>query len=212
MNLKLALFKWLLPAAAVVLLAGCQTANVPPPVHQTAAPVPAATASAVPAPGAIPVAPIQADAHGVYRIKAGASPKFTDSKGNVWAGDQGFEGGDVIERGDIEIANTTEPGIYRSEHYSMTSFSCKLPNGKYLVKLHFAETFDGINGPGGRVFSFNVQGSEFKDYDVWVKAGGPRKACVESVPVQILDGVLKITFTSNIENPEINGIEIFPQS
>jgi hypothetical protein len=47
--------------------------------------------------------------------------------------------------------------------------------------------------------------------DEWVKAGGPLKAYVESVPVEVTDGKLLITFTNNIENPEINGIEIIPQ-
>ncbi len=56
------------------------------------------------------------------------------------------------------IANTKDPALYRSEHYSMESFSCDVPNGKYLAKLHFAETFEGITGEGQRVFSFNVQG------------------------------------------------------
>jgi alcohol dehydrogenase (cytochrome c) len=53
----------------------------------------------------------------------------------------------------------------------MESFSWPVPNGKYVVKLHFAETFEGITGPGQRVFSFNVQGQEFKDFDVWDKPG-----------------------------------------
>ena len=94
----------------------------------------------------------------------------------------------------------------------MDSFSAPVANGKYLVKLHFCETYEGIEGPGQRVFSFNVQGHDFKDFDVWVKAGGPFKAYVESVPVEITDGKLLITFTSNVENPQINGIEIIPQS
>ena len=92
----------------------------------------------------------------------------------------------------------------------MTAFNKEVPNGKYLVKLHFCETFEGITGPGERVFSFNVAGHEFKDFDVWKKAGGPQRAYVETVPVEITDGKLAITFTSNIENPEINGIEILP--
>jgi alcohol dehydrogenase (cytochrome c) len=94
----------------------------------------------------------------------------------------------------------------------MTKFTQTLPNGKYTVKLHFCETFEGITGPGERVFSFSVQGREFKDYDVWVKAGGPLKAYVETVPVEVTNGNLVITFTPNVENPEINGIEIIPQS
>jgi hypothetical protein len=79
------------------------------------------------------------------------------------------------------------------------------------VKLHFAETFEGITAPGERVFSFNVQGREFKDFDVWVKAGGPLRAYVESVNVEATNGVIQITFTPKVENPQINGIEILPR-
>ena len=108
----------------------------------------------------------------MIRIKAGSSAPFTDSAGNVWKAEEGFEGGSVIERPEIAIANTKDAGLYRSEHYSMDSFSCAVPNGKYIAKLHFAETYEGITGEGQRVFSFNVQGHEFKDFDVWKKAGG----------------------------------------
>jgi hypothetical protein len=148
----------------------------------------------------------------ILRIKAGQSIAFTDSSGNVWQADQGFADGDTIERPDVVIASTKDPGLYQSEHYGMSSFSCKLPNGKYTAKLHFAETYEGITGPGERVFSFNVQGHEVKDFDVWAKAGGPNRAYIERVPVEITNGQLKITFTSNIENPQINAIEIIPAS
>jgi hypothetical protein len=145
-----------------------------------------------------------------FRIKAGPSESFKDADGNVWVQEQGFPDGETVARPDIEIANTKTPAIYRSERYSMTSFSQSVPNGKYLVKLHFAETYEGISGPGGRVFSFTVQGHEFKDFDVWVKAGGPLRAYVETVPVEVTDGKVQITFTPKEENPQINGIEIIP--
>jgi hypothetical protein len=145
------------------------------------------------------------------RIKAGLSTAFTDSDGNVWMPDQGFADGDTTDRADdLQIANTKNPALYRTEHYGMTSFSYPVPNGKYLVKLHFAETFDGITGPGERVFSFNVEGREFKDFDVWAKAGGAQRADVEAVNVEVTDGKLDIAFTAQEENPEINGIEILP--
>ncbi|MEI9866399.1 MAG: malectin [Limisphaerales bacterium] len=148
----------------------------------------------------------------VVRIKAGSSTPVTDSQGNVWLADQGFNGGEVIERSHLVVTNTAEPEIYRSEHYSMNSFSWPLPNGNYLVKLYFCETFEGITDAGQRVFSFNVQGRDFMDFDVWAKAGGPLIAHVETVPVEIKDGKLLITFTSKFENPQINAIELIPQS
>jgi len=58
------------------------------------------------------------------------------------------------------------PDICRTEHYAMSTFTQDLPNGKYTVRLHFAETNDiphahkrgritcqktcGIFGPLGR--------------------------------------------------------------
>ena len=94
----------------------------------------------------------------------------------------------------------------------MESFSCKLPNGKYLAKLYFAETFEGITGPGERVFSYTVQGREFKDFDIWAKTGGPNRAYIETVPVEVANGEFRIIFKSQVQNPEINAIEIIPQA
>jgi len=146
-------------------------------------------------------------------IDAGASASYTDSEGNVWFPDQGFEGGDTTERAaDLAIANTKDPAIYRTEHFGMSAFSCKVPNGHYTVKLLFAETYDDITGAGQRVFSMNVQGHEIKDFDVFAKAGGAKTAYVETVNVDVTDGKLNITFASQTQNPEINGIEILPAS
>jgi hypothetical protein len=144
------------------------------------------------------------------RIKTGITAPIKDSSGNEWLADTGFADGDTIERPELKIEGTKDQAIYQAERYNMTKFSQPLPNGKYLVKLHFAETYDGITDKGQRVFSFNVEGHDFKDFDVWAKAGGGLRAYVESVPVDITDGQLDITFTANIENPEINGIEIIP--
>ena len=191
---------------ALLVLAGCQTSETttpqspPPAVAAVAAtPAPAPAAPAATGPVQFPI-----------RIKAGQDAAFTDSSGNVWQGDHGFVDGDVIERSDLNIANTKDPGLYRAERYGMSAFSQPLPKGKYVVKLHFCVTYDGIDGPGQRVFSFNVGGQEFKDFDVWVKAGGPLKAYVETVNVEVTNGKLDIKFTSNVENPEINAIEIAP--
>ena len=194
---------------AALLIAGCKTGDMsccsPSASESAAAPV---TSVAV-APVSIKHAEVAALKFSL-RIKAGASQKITDSSGNVWLPEQGFNGGDIVDRPDLEIENTKDPVLYRTEHYSMNSFSQSLPNGKYVIKLHFCETYEGIDGPGKRVFSFNVEGQEFKDFDVWVKAGGPRRPYVETVNVEVTDGKLDISFTSNVENPQINAIEIIP--
>lgn len=110
------------------------------------------------------------------------------------------------------IAGTKDPALFTSEHWGMSAFACKLPNGKYLAKLYFAETYNGITGPGQRVFSFTVQGREFKDFDVWAKTGGARRAYIEEVPVDVANGECRVVFTRKVENPAIKAIEIVPQA
>ena len=146
----------------------------------------------------------------VIRIKTGVDKPLTDETGVVWRADAGFADGDTIERGGLAIANTKTPSVYQAERYSMSAFHWKLANGKYTVKLHFAETYEGITAAGERVFSFDVEGHAFKDFDVVKAAGGTQRAYVETVEVEVKDGSLDITFSSQIENPEINALEIIP--
>jgi hypothetical protein len=213
----------LVAALAIIVSTGCKSttsSSSASTAQPTPAPAPLAMPAAPPAAAAPAVAPVaaavtppaagSATATLPVRIKAGPGDSFKDADGNTWLTDQGFADGETIERPDVQIAGTKTPAIYRSERYSMTSFSYPVPNGKYTVKLHFCETFEGITDKGQRVFSFNVQGHEFKDFDVWAKAGGFLHAYVESVPVEVTNGKLDIKFTSNVENPEINGIEILP--
>jgi hypothetical protein len=215
-------FAGLAAILAAIALSGCKSESEEAPA-QSPPPPPAATAPATTtatATAAATTATVTATADTAantnapvlppVRIKAGLDTSITDADGNVWLPDQGFDGGQTDERPDLEIVGTKTPDIYHSEHWSMDSFTYPVPNGKYIVKLHFCETYEGITGPGDRVFSFNVQGQDFKDFDVWVKSGGFLHAYIETVNVEVTDGKIHITFTPKVENPEINGIEILP--
>jgi hypothetical protein len=199
----------LISALAVFLLAGCQSGKEQSSQGQSGGNT---TTAATPAP--VPAPALKAESSSALkalRIDAGSSTAYTDSEGNVWLPDRGFADGDTVDRGDdVQIANTKDPAIYRTEHYDMTAFTQKVPNGKYTVKLHFAETFEDITAAGQRVFTFNVNGHEFKDFDVFAKAGGAKRADVETADVEVTNGKLDITFTANVQSPEINGIEIIP--
>jgi outer membrane protein assembly factor BamB len=140
--------------------------------------------------------------------------------GGPGAGPGGFGGGPGAPGGAggrgagsaTVVTGTKDPGLFTSEHWGMTAFSTKIPNGKYIAKLYFAETYEGITGSGQRVFSFNVQGHEFKDFDAWAKTGGRNRAYIETVPVEVTTGEFRIAFTRQVENPAIKAIEIIPQS
>jgi outer membrane protein assembly factor BamB len=109
------------------------------------------------------------------------------------------------------VEGNPDAKLYASEHWGMNGFNQKLPNGRYVVNLHFAETYQGITAAGQRVFGFTVQGTKFEDFDIWAKTGGSGRVHVESVPAEVTDGELKITFERKVENPAIKAIEILPQ-
>ena len=145
------------------------------------------------------------------RMNAGASVPYTDPAGHLWLPDQGFVGGKTVDRGNINVAGTQNPVIYRTEHYGMSSFSQPVPNGAYTVKLHFAETYEKVTQKGQRVFSVKLGGTELKDLDVVARAGATKTAWVQTFPVTVTDGKFDITFTPGLQKPEINGIEILPR-
>ena len=193
---------------AVALITGCNKASTEDDSADSSVPAPA---TPPPAPVPAPV-PKPATVTPPVRIKVGVTEQMKDAAGNVWLPDQGFADGQTYAVVDATVTNTPDAALYRSERYSMTAYNFVVPNGKYTVKLHFAEVYSGITGPGMRVFSFNVQGHEFKDFDIWTKAGGFDKAYVQSADVEVTGGKLDITFTPNLENPKICGIEILPRT
>jgi len=154
----------------------------------------------------------------VLRVNAGADKEYVDAAGNTWLPDQestagakyGAVGGKVIRRTLTTIAGTQAPEVYLTERYSMTAYKFALPNGKYTVRLHFAETFEGVKAEGLRVFSVKVQGLPvLTDFDVFKTAGGFAKPAIQECKgIQVTDGTLAVEFIPKVQNPEINGIEI----
>jgi hypothetical protein len=174
--------------------------------------LPATVSRAADAPGAAAAKP-------VLRMIAGRSAPFKDTQGNTWDAESGFEGGETINRPNLKVTGTTEPGLYESEHYSMASWSYKLANGDYVLKLFFSEDYEGVTSPEGRLFSYAVKDGtakdgkvlkEVKDFSPWKAAKAQYAAYVESIPVTITNGQVSIVFTPGVENPQINAIEIDP--
>jgi enterochelin esterase-like enzyme len=153
----------------------------------------------------------------VLRVDCGAFEPYKDKLGNVWAADQeleagrtwGADDGMTVDRLGVGVTGTDMPPIYETERYSMGSYKFTVPNGKYTVRLHFAETFEGIQGPQERVFSVSVPGQPvLKDLDLFKTVGFLKALVKEYKGVPVENGSLVIGFTPNIENPQICGIEI----
>lgn len=157
------------------------------------------------------------------RVNAGAYEPFTDAKGNVWLPDQdktstkdwGALYGNTVDRGNIEIKNTEMDKVYQTERFDMESYTFTVPKDMtYTVKLHFAETYDGIMGAGERVFDVKVNGEmAIEGMDPFKEAGGLNAAVVKTVKGVKPDaeGLIKILFVIKTQSPEINGIEIIAE-
>jgi hypothetical protein len=152
------------------------------------------------------------------RVNAGGSV-YTDSHGNSWQADQayssgnwGFYGADnTVDHGtSYAISGTTDDRIYQTERWGLSGYRFDLGNGTYNINLHFAETYEGITGPGQRVFDVSVEGQLALDnLDIFSEVGHSTALIKVLNNVTVQDGQLNIDFSSVIEEPEINGIEIF---
>ena len=144
-------------------------------------------------------------------IADGNSTGFTGNDGSKWVADEYFDGGNIANRGNITVQGDPTGYLYQNEHYGMHGYHIPLPNGTYKVTLDFAETYNGITGPGQRVFDADIEGTTIAGIDPWAQAGGFQIASHKSAVVTVTNGKLDIIFTPHVQNPEINGIEIVPQ-
>lgn len=166
----------------------------------------------------------------IYRLDVAGSD-YTES-GRTWSSDTGTgfftsSPGEAIAENNfgVGIANTDNDLLYQTyraktgpETSSMESrlLSYNLPvNGKVDVRLHFAEIYFGAPGkdPGGigkRVFDVAIEGNTVLDnFDITAAAGGALTAVVVPIEgIQVIDGVLNISFRSEVNFGAISGIEV----
>ena len=163
-------------------------------------------------------APCPAAEKVVARVNCGSTAEYTCEMGMKWSVDQeytaaakwGAIGGKITPRDPQPIPGCKAPGVFLSERYGMSGYRFDLPNGKYTVRLLFAETWKGVTGPGMRVFGVTIQGKPvLTDFDVLKEAGAQFKPVrKEFKGVAVTDGKLMIEFQPKTQSPEINGIII----
>lgn len=157
----------------------------------------------------------------VLHVNCGATNPYVDMEGNLWVPDQpmnddvtwGHLDGNYAVRNPEEIVGSKCPEIYFTERHSLSKYVFNVPDGEYLVRLHFAETYTGIMGAGERVFAVSVNDEEvFPAVDPFEEGGGLFKPVIKEVDdVEPANGKITIGFKENIQSPQINGIEIIGQ-
>jgi hypothetical protein len=146
------------------------------------------------------------------RINAGGVA-YTDRGGLHWRADSGFNTGNVANSS-APIRGTVDGLLYQSIRWDDApapdlQYKFAVPNGRYLVKLHFAKTNPRRGYKGARVFDVDIEGSmRFDNIDVFAQSGGINTALVKSSVVNVIDGQLNILFRHQVRSPIISAIEV----
>lgn len=122
-----------------------------------------------------------------------------------------------------EIAGTEDDALYRTERSTGAggsfSYAIEVPLvANYQVVLHFAEVFYGVpgygseGGVGSRVFNVQLEGDPYLTAFDLTAAAGSATAYTQTAFVEVLDGVLNLTFSApdGISRPTLSALEVLP--
>ncbi len=114
----------------------------------------------------------------------------------------------------VSVPRSSHVGdLFQTEKYTLDStltYKVPVPNtGAYTVSTYHAETY--FSAAGKRSFNIVINGVTMrKNLDVFVAAGGKNKALlVNFFDISPVDGFITISFTKVIQNPFVNGIQIY---
>jgi len=147
------------------------------------------------------------------RVNCGAAG-YTDSKGQVWQADTGYNWGNVSSIS-TTVSGTSDQGLYQNGRYnpnfsSGMVYAFSVPNGQYHVNLYFAETYAPTKLIGARVFNVKMQGATvFSNLDIFAEAGA-NAALVKGADITVSNGQVAIEFDNLAQTAKVNAIEILP--
>lgn len=160
----------------------------------------------------------------LYRVNAGGPELPAVDGGPVWSADDGTDnplrdsgsssaGWGPVATVDSTVPSSTPPEIFASERWDGSDapelqWSFDVPVGtKVVVRLYFANRYDGTGSAGQRVFDVAIDGSTvLSNYDIAGDVGN-QVGTMRAFPVTS-DGTVNIDFGHVIENPLVDGIEI----
>jgi len=144
----------------------------------------------------------------VWRIRCGGE-SWKDSTGDEWIGDTCAVGGETALT-DRPIAGKGDTTLFQTERWGGDfSYLLPVPQGKYRVTLHFAETF--VKNPGERLFDCMINNKlVLKDFDILKVAGGPDRGIEKSFDGITPDsqGFIRVRFLARVQNAKVCAIEV----
>jgi hypothetical protein len=153
----------------------------------------------------------------VLRVDCGSGQATTDTAGVTWSKDQAYNANNKYGYTGGDNGNHPVTGLapqYGTEHWGMSSYKFDVPNGKYLVRLHFVEIYPTkVTKEGIRTFTVGLQGKPvLEKFDIVKASGGVYTPIVKELKADVTDGKLVIDFTKiGDEFPTIEALEVLGQ-
>ena len=133
------------------------------------------------------------------RVNVGGAAYTDSAAGNTWVADTGLQHrrrGELCQHAGDRRYFRSDPLPQRAlgrRRRARTRYAFTVPNGNYLVRLHFAENNTWTFGVGLRVFSVQAEGSTaISNLDVYAAAGAHGAGAQPSTTVT--DGQLNLGF------------------
>ena len=150
-----------------------------------------------------------------HRVNAGGAA-YSGPTG-AWQADTGFSGGSAFVTDADVFDPAGDPRVYRSERWGMSGYRLAVPDGRYRVRLHFAEISPCCPDVGDRVFDVRLEGAlVLDDFDINRAVGanedgspkGPFRSVRREVVTTVQDGFLDLAFSRGVQQPKISAIEV----
>ncbi|MFF0579665.1 malectin domain-containing carbohydrate-binding protein [Streptosporangium saharense] len=145
--------------------------------------------------------PIRIDANG---------PGLTDSSGNLWEADRGYDIRYGVGQTSAPIEGTADDALYQTYNAfgGGAGYALDLPNGTYRVTLKMVE--DWATAAGQRRFDVRAEGvTALSAFDIYANCGR-LTACDRSFAVEVTDGRLNLQFSANggANHATVSAIEV----
>jgi len=158
-----------------------------------------------------------------YRIKSGSSTSVIVN-GKTWSAETPYAFDNLEPYTNVslsQVAGTDEDALYLREQSSNGDkkpfrYEITVPNGDYVVRLHFAEIVwgapgsgFGAGGPGSRVMSVKLENQlRLVNLDV-AQEVGVATTLIKNLPITVTDGKLNIDFSASVNRPMVNAVEVY---
>jgi len=107
----------------------------------------------------------------------------------------------------LQIYGTNLDSIYRSDQYGLVAYRIRVPNGKYNLRLMFAEKY--FSSPQQRVFDVFIQGNLIlNNLDIYKQVGMNTAYDIVANNIEVGNEILEINFSAEVDNAMLNGLII----